>query len=173
MSVVLRRVDHRRFWDKDRNAEEGWLHPDDVRADALWDLKTEQNALSVYLLDSKDEGLINRFVAALAAIRQRVVHFDYALVDLESFRTLGLALADAPGVTPDSTVNGWHKNVIELTAEKVAKVAAHIQGSGEFGRVQAKDVGRLIRRSLDANLLDVGLVDGSVREEVQNARYRN
>lgn len=173
MPIIFRRIDHKRFWDRERGSEEEWLRDEDVRADALIDLRTDRNTLSVYVLRSREETNIHRVVAALAARRTTVDKMDFALLNLESLQRLGLELRQIGGDTPDATVNEWHRDLSFLTAERVTEIAMAIHLEGQFGRVQEKKVGRLIRESLEARHLDEALVTESVRTAITAPRYKS
>lgn len=173
MPIIFRRIDHKRFWDRERSDEEEWLRDGDVRADALVDLRTDRNTLSVYVLRSQEEINIHRVVAALAARRATVDKMDFALLNLESLHRLGLDLRQVLGDTPDALVNDWHRDVSYLTAEKVAEIATAIHLEGQFGRVQERKVGQLIRKSLENRHLDEALVTESVRVAIRTPRYQS
>jgi hypothetical protein len=57
-----------------------WLSEDDLQADSLVDFSTKKNELSVWHID-KDESNLKRIISALAANRDTLSNFDYALFD--------------------------------------------------------------------------------------------
>ena len=78
MSLVFRVLLNRTPWAK-KTEDEEWLPDDDIRADALKSLKSENNALSIYLFDG--ESNIDRVIAAFSATRSKVENLDYRYND--------------------------------------------------------------------------------------------
>jgi hypothetical protein len=63
-----------------KNPDLSWLSQDELQADAMQDLRTDSNTISVWhILD--DQSNKERIVAALAAARQFAVQFDYFLLE--------------------------------------------------------------------------------------------
>lgn len=153
MARFVRKLDYRRLWENPRQ-EEAWLDIQDLRADALRDLATEDNKLSIYEVDEAEEVSLPRILAALAAKRDNVakldfVHFDFAIVG-----ELGMAHERVPGDTFDAAVNARHLDLVQLTAKRLADFGARIRAAGKVERYQDKTVERLIRDSIDRGFLD-------------------
>lgn len=66
-----------------------WLKEDELQADVFHELKTGENTLSVWSI-ADDRSNLERVVAALAANRNRVSNFDYALISQERLQQAGL-----------------------------------------------------------------------------------
>lgn len=58
-----------------KNPDLSWLGQDELQADAMQDLKTDSNSISVWHIVD-DQSNKERIVAALAATRQYAVQFD-------------------------------------------------------------------------------------------------
>ena len=54
-----------------------WLQPDELQSDALLDLQTKDNRLSVYRAEGEEEA--KQVVIALAANRESLSNLDYAI----------------------------------------------------------------------------------------------
>ena len=117
----------------------------DVQADALRDLYTDKNKLSVYRADSQND--IDRITVALAATRDNLQNVDYAVFDDAEFQRIGLKITPSPGSTPVSIVNNLHHDIIQLTARQVVSLATIIAG-GKKGRRLPKDIRDDLRRAI-------------------------
>ena len=116
MSFFLRKVDKRRW---DRIPRPSWLEPDQLPAAPLADLNTDTACcISVYVVDD-DESNVLRIVTALAATRQKIVAHDYLLIDPDDVAAAGIEVRAEKGRCPDDFVNELHRDLCELTAERV------------------------------------------------------
>ena len=147
MAIIFRKLNQKRHWD---NAP--WLEQQDAQADVTKCLATNENRLSVFVLDEPDEQ-VRRVVAALAATRDHLAHIDLAVVPENILEQCSIRWADTTGQTPDSEVNGWHRDLIELTIAKITRLAAAIKREGQIERYNPKRVGRAIKHSLDVNCI--------------------
>jgi len=139
-------------WYKHR--EVPWLPTGKVQADALGDLKTEDNKLSVWHVED-DRSNLERVVAAFAASRECISNFDYALVDEATLLKLNVKMETTPGLTPDDEVNGrWHRDLCEMTADKLLALAMAIAAKGERKRLGEKEVRGLIRQAIEKKRID-------------------
>jgi hypothetical protein len=130
-----------------------WLAPADLQADALSDLATKGNKLSVFLIADKDDSL-TRVVAALAANSQVIWDFEYALFDEAALSQINISMEVTEGDTPDSLVNTWHRDLIELTAAKSMKLASIVREQAERSFILSKQVRALVAEALMSNKLD-------------------
>ena len=77
--MPILRIVRRSRWLKERPS---WLENDEFQADPLGDFTTTSNTISVWYIKENTSNL-QRVVAALAAQRDRLVNFDYALFNKE------------------------------------------------------------------------------------------
>jgi hypothetical protein len=139
MPKVLRKIDKKVFWSTEPlEDEEAWHSPSELRADALTDLKTTKNALSIFFVDEGAGVPVDRIVAALAANRDNLAHVDYIAIDVQVILDLGIRMDDTPGATCDSAVDRCHRNLINLTSRKVAELGNTLQQKGEVRRIQVE-----------------------------------
>ena len=115
-------------------------------------LMTSQNRLSVFVLDRAD-GQTEWVVAALAVTRDSLAHLDLAMAPEEVLARCDIRRDRVQGQTPDPDVNDWHEDLVELTAGKIARLAAAIKSEGEIRRYNLKKVGAAIQRSLDEDFI--------------------
>ena len=119
-----------------------WLPPGELQGDALLDLQTKGNSLSIYEIQNDSQEY--RVAIALAATRKTIGKFDYAIFEDGQFENLGLTPILIEGQTPDTLVNSLHYDLKDLTARNVVRLAAVIS-RGRSDRILGKDVkGRLV-----------------------------
>lgn len=112
MPLVLRTIRQSR-WLEDSFP---WLEEGDAPADPLGDLATQDNELSVWIIDDEKSNL-NQVVAAMAATRGHLSNLDFALFDLRFLSELNIKIAITTGGTPDKEVNTWHRDLVKLSAQ--------------------------------------------------------
>lgn len=164
MAMIFRKLSQKRHWDRMQ-----WLEPHETQADAAKCLMTSENQLSIFVLDSPDDQT-ERVVAALAVTRDNLTHLDLAIAPQEVLARCGIRHDRARGKTPDSEVNDWHENLIELTVEKIARLAVGIKSEGKIMRYNIKKVGAAIQQSLDANYIVVEHINGSMIQSLKNRK---
>jgi hypothetical protein len=128
-----------------------WLPQGELQADALLDLRTVGNSISLYeIRDDSDE---LRIATALAANRDNVDVIDYAVFEDSQFTELDLAVSQSVGETPDATVNSLHYDLLNLTARQVGGLAEVIS-NGAHTRIPRKTVSSLLAEAIEVERLD-------------------
>lgn len=143
MSKVFRGLDSKSRWYKD-----DWCGQVDAPGDALRDLGTEKNVLSVYVFED-DEKDLERIITAVAANRENLGKVDFAVLREDLLNELDLKSQVTPGQTPDPVVNEWHRDLTELTAGKLAAFAGAICNKGKIDRYQRSKVCNLLRDAIE------------------------
>ena len=129
---------------------DGW-GDGDIQSDALLDLRTQDNALSVFRVD---EGAgIGRVVTALAATRENLSHLDYVVFDDAPLSSYGVRVVQRDGKTPDSEVNHIHYDVVNLTVLKLVQVAQTVSRY-KSERVPKTEVKSKLQQALENQWLD-------------------
>lgn len=163
--IILRKLEKKRHWDP-----APWVGCQDMQADVMKCLSTKNNQLSVYLLN-EPHTQIERVVAALAASRDFLVPLDLAVVPIDILKECSIQSDDVQGETPDSEVNGWHRNLVELTVTKITRLIFAIRSKGEIKRYPEKKVEQAIKYSLEAESFTVDRIRS--RELIQSLKRRN
>lgn len=140
----------------DRWLPEGWTKAGEVPADALVDLRTRGNELSVFEVDEPKNG--ERIVVAFAATRNELSEIGYAIFDGAPLAVLGIAPQKSPGETPDDVVNALHYDLKALTATQVAGLAGAI-ANGTSQLILSKKLRGLLQAGLASKALDVARVN--------------
>jgi hypothetical protein len=163
MPFFLRKIRKAR-WANDKGYE--WLGAEDIQADALSDLKTENNELSVWHVE-EDESNLRQIVVALGANYKKLDTVDYALVDQRVLLTAGIKAVEAAGDTPYENANEWHRNLIELTAEKVIEIAKNMRKERRIARVWPQDLQRHLTRAIEAGEVKLSRLEERLQKELQ------
>ena len=125
-----------------------------MQADALNDLRTSSNELSVWYIED-DESNLEHVITALAASGDTVANLDYALFDLQLITNSDIKIHQSPGITPDERVNAlWHRDLIELSASKIMRLATIIFTQAEIRRVSKKKLLRMIAQAVSTGRID-------------------
>lgn len=170
MSLVFRVLLNRTPWAK-KTEDEEWLPDDDIRADALKSLKSENNALSIYLFDG--ESNIDRVIAAFSATRSKVENLDYAIFSEDFLKEINMTYTNnaAKGI-PDTVVSSWHYDLVQLTGSKVLSLAKVIREHGKINRKPSPEVGKLINQAINSNIIDKLKLDENLIADLDKARYK-
>jgi hypothetical protein len=135
------------------NPDLPWLSQNELQADALQDLKTDSNTISVwYIVD--DHSNKERIITALAATRQYAVQFDYFLLKEHYIREINIKIVERQGDSPDNSINSWHRDLVELSAEKLMLLARSIQQNAQIERIPARDIRRFLTHALLSGRFD-------------------
>lgn len=137
MPFILRKIRKSRWYNSERVL---WLPAGEVQADALNDLQTIGNELSVWLIEDNKSNL-NQVITALAANTEHVSNFDYILFSQQLLSRTDISMKESKGVSPDDHANAnWHRDLVELSVGKLADLARQIQRQGEKARILQKNV---------------------------------
>lgn len=149
MPQFLRHVRKSKWY---RHAGVPWLLPNELQADALGDVSTQDNTLSVWYVDDAATNL-DQVLTAIASTRSVPSNLDYVLLDESIITQLGIEVVDDPAATPFPSANNWHRNLVHLTRRKLLDLVAFIAQSPRPRR-QSDDLKELLRQARDAGLLD-------------------
>jgi hypothetical protein len=137
---------------------DGWRQGD-LQGDALNDLQTKGNALSVYSVGEGAE--IGRIIAALAANRDHLSHLDYVVFDGTSLASSNILVLQTDGQTPDREVNNVHHDVVNLTVSRLLQVAQIVSGC-ERVRITKSQMKARLKQAMENQWLDSDKVNGDV-----------
>jgi hypothetical protein len=150
MSKLLRKVRQNR-WYKDEAAP--LLARGDVPADPLGDLNTSQNKLSVYQVD-EDLANVERIARALALSCHHVDNVCYITFDSSLLTEASIEFDHTDeGGTYDHAVNKCHVDLINLSGNKLVKLARLILSEGESDTILKKRINELIEEGINSKEL--------------------
>jgi hypothetical protein len=130
-----------------------WLLANEPQADALGDLGTKNNELSVFYIDGTESSL-DRVVAALAAACDKPTLIDFAIIKQEVLPEIEIAVNHTNGDLPDDIVNEWHHDLSELSASKLIALAKAIKTNAKIDRKPEKRVTVLVAEGLMNGRID-------------------
>jgi hypothetical protein len=125
VGILLRKLDRLQAWDLDDRSSYPWLRTGEFQADPLSDLNSSNNKISVFEID-EDEANLTQVASALAAGRGQYDRFDYVLFPDSVVSGLDFRLVATSGNTPDEQVNGYHRNISELSAQRLVELVERI-----------------------------------------------
>lgn len=165
MLSVLRNIRKAKWY---RNDNVPWLADGDLQADALNDLATESNGMSVWIIED-DKSNLSRIVAALAVHKGNLAAFDYAIMNYDLLLAEGFVFQNALGKTHDEEANTWHRDLIQLTTKRLFRLVEIIRPpSISIQRIPEKQVAKYIAESLTNHYLDRSDISPSILAKVNN-----
>ena len=138
-----------------------------MQADALVDLKTDANELSLWFIEDNRSNF-EQIISAIASKRDSLANVDYALLELQEVSALRLNVNKTNGNSFDEEANAiWHRDIIELTVPLMVGLARTIQNSAEIDRVGWRDVGQWLADSISVGRIDETELAEGVRAKLQ------
>ncbi len=150
MPLLLRLIRKNR-WYSDETPP--WLQNGEIQADPLGDLVTGNNNLSVWEVED-DKSNLDQVITALAASHDSISNLDYSLFDKNSLSKIGIRVETSKGKTPYEKANNLHRDLIELTATKLVKLAEVMLRSSSRERVPEKQILILIKDAVNNQQID-------------------
>jgi len=130
------------------------LEADAIQADAMTDLRTENNALSVWRIDDDRVNLEQIIVAlALAPNVSQPTHIDCALFDEQFLASDEFKFEQVPGNTRCVAANNYHSHLTELSVQKLSKVAKIIKAKAERKRYSKKETIAFVSQAIDSGII--------------------
>lgn len=164
MPLIFRMISSRVRWYKE--GFPSWVGPNDIPADPLADLRTQSNALSVWLVDD-DKANLDQIAAAIASTRGSIDKLDYLLFDSQVLSESNVKAETSKGTTPDDQVNGWRLDIIEISGLKlVALTRAILTDKYETGRVLPKRIQELVTEAVNSGRIDRERLTKRVRQGI-------
>lgn len=148
-----------------RSERPDWIADDDFPAPPLADLRVNEcGDLSAWLLDGARSNL-DDVVTALAAARDHVANFDYAIFPQTLIEGLGVDVRETPGVTPHRQANRWHRDFSRVSARRLVEFAGRLFASADRKRVPARQVKSSLIAAIRAGAIAPGDLKDGVREK--------
>lgn len=164
MSMWFRRIRKSKWY---KNSEVPWLGVNDLQGDALTDLTTSNNTLSMWVVEDNLSNL-SRIISAIASTNQNLSIIDYALIDFAIVEDLGVKVGIVPGDTPDKHANElWHRDFQELTAGQILGLADAIRMKGKLERFQSRTVLDLIKTAVKSGHIEKLSLSESIQKKIE------
>ncbi|MEG9198755.1 hypothetical protein [Lactococcus lactis] len=151
MSFYVRKITFSKF-PKDISSYNNNI--DEVCADAVSDLRTNSNDLSVWEIPTDSDNDIEEAVLALVTSSKQSSFdkIDFVIFSDEALKEQGLVLSDEVGDTAVNDLKNHHKNIANLTYGSLRSVLELITNrtiSGEQIRKTRTEIEEIIKKNLD------------------------
>ncbi len=161
--ALLRKITKAKWYDQP------WLPQGQIQADALVDLRTQNNELSVWRIEP-DESNLNAIVAALASSKtSRIDKLDYVLLDDAALERLDITYVKSQGDSPHTDANvRWHCDLVGLTVAKVVELAREVKRcEPAHKRLPHTAVRAILKSALDGGMLERKVVEEALVSELE------
>lgn len=151
MPLLLRKIRKSKWY---KNDSVPWLKQNEIQADALGDIVTSSNTLSVWLVED-DKSNLEQVIVALASSCDNISNFDYALINVDLLKlNVDIKIEMKEGLTPYSRANSWHRDLVEITTNKLFKLAEAMFIHSPRERVTEKTVLNWIKNAVQNGHID-------------------
>ena len=137
----------------------------DVPADALTDLRSDNNELSVWAV-GPDGPDLTRVLTAFASARNHLDKLDYALIDEDIAKSIPIMVNPSEAATPYSTANRLHRSLCQLSVKKIAKLAEAIMALDKK-RISEKQIKTMLVDALKSGALDRTRIDPKLLSQLE------
>ncbi|MBT9148966.1 MAG: hypothetical protein AAGB97_02685 [Dehalococcoidia bacterium] len=142
-----------------------WLPAGSLQADALLDLKTTANGLSMWQIKD-DKSNLKQVITAHATTRDHVSNSDYAIFDQQLMSEIDVKIKYTMGNTSYENANPWHRDLPELSAEKLMGLARVIMESADKQRFSEKRVLGLLKEAVVSGDIDLTKLKDGVKTRI-------
>jgi hypothetical protein len=145
------------------------LPPGELQSEVFLDLQAKDNVLSVWQI-TDDESNMDRVLAALAANRDDVSHFDYMLIDQQLVTAMNIGVLSSPGDTRDALANSWHRDLGKLSASQLLAIAYLLRRQGRLVRCPKKRVHTLLETALSSGHILFDQLNDGIKRKLGGAK---
>ena len=163
MALLLRQIRKSKWY---KTKEVNWLRTGELQADALGDITTSSNSLSLWEI-TDDHTNLEAVVTALAAGRIAASNFDFALFTKTSIAENDIKITEAVGKTVDERVNEFHRELIELSTGKLLALAKIIQENAKRERFMEPKILTLISDAIKDGRFNLDVLSENIRNRLQ------
>lgn len=147
------------------------MSPDDIPADAVTaDLRTKDNMLSCWRLDTDSNDDVRQVALALVTVAERIDVMDLVWIDHEALNAQGFTMSDTPGETPVESLRDDHVDLIGLTLTRLNTLSALVVESlhqGQYQRFSKKELTDIIIEAVQENRVEIVRLKDKVKAEVE------
>jgi len=143
----------------------------DIEADILGDLRTDNNKLSIFLVENEDAAQRVTVAVSMNFNSIKFQEIGYVMIDEDIFRQLQITPQpdESDGKTKDKEVNSWHVNLIDLTGRKLVELARTLLEQCELKAFIEDDFyDNLVNCILRENLRLEDINDKAIRQKAKD-----
>ena len=138
------------------------------------DLRTDENALSVWCCDPALLATFDNVVIALASNREKVDRLDIVILNADDLIQANLSILEKPGNTPADTLNSNHRDVAGFTLTSLvefARLVHHVARIDALSlRFAVKEVRALLHKAIADGVLQPGRLNPKLAAELSASR---
>ncbi len=138
--------------------------PMNIKADTITkDLRTSSNNLSLWRIESLED--MPQAVIALTANFDHLQGIDMVAIDEMDLRSRGLSIGQSPSGTPVVDLRDTHRNVTDLTLEKLSAFALCVFSAVDAGQVRsysAKQVKGMLNEAISVGRINTNALKPSL-----------
>ena len=162
LSFFLRKIRKAKWY---RSPDVAWLPAGELQADAMGDLQTSYNSLSVWKVE-EDKSDLEDILTAVASTQDHLSHVDYVLISDKALDKLWIKRKYVLGGSHYPDMNNRHVDLTELTASQLYDLAKSILTVGEKIRVPEKTVGKLLAAAAKTGVIKMTDLRKSLADKI-------
>ena len=163
----IRVLNSKRYWDTDEHSKFPWLSNNELPSDALLNVKTQGNSLSIYILDD-DGNDLDIILCAHASTRDHINPIDFAVIPDNILSEIGLETYDTQGQTLVSHVNDLHQDLVHISADKLVNMIKSTITYGCICRLTPAKVKKLMKLYVDDGTIKIEQLKPSVQSKLSS-----
>ena len=137
----------------------------DFPCDCFGDLATSSSKLSFWLQEQGEQE-IEDIAVAVAANKQTVRQVELLGIEPKVVTEIGVALDHASGTSNFGHANSLHRDVSNLSAFKLVRLANRMVALGQIRSFLPKKVAQLLRKRIDSGLLDQSKLQATLVQSI-------
>ena len=162
MPYYIRKIRKSKWY---KNSSALWLSDGELQADAIGDLITKGNKLSVWFIET-DESNLDNIILALVTKFDNSSNLDFTLIEEASITKAGIKTQLSKGDTEyEEANNKWHYDLIELSSDRLFSLSTIIaSNSDKIKRYREKKVLEIVKKFVDDGTIKSESIPESVKE---------
>lgn len=138
------------------------IHQGQVPGDVSYDMKTNSNKLSVWLMQDDSLESTNEVALALASGLQRFDKMDILWIERRKIEEAGFEIKPSPGITPVASLVNQHFDIVGLHFSDLARLACLFTeaiAANMAQRLTKKKLENLVIAAVEAQRLSIDKLD--------------
>lgn len=157
MKYFIRKINSAKFPRPDKDVD---LSIEDFQADAVADIKTNCNTLSIWEIESLEEKAVDEAIFALVTnrIQHSIDKIDFVVISEEELRKHELNCLETDGDTLVEDLKSKHRDIVELTYGSIRDILEIISEITKKGNTKRRTKGQ-IKAILKENINRIENID--------------
>jgi len=150
----------------DRTQFPSWLKEGELPSCIVRDLRADDNALSLWEISDDKSNLLD-IIAAFVSLRKDIKYdFDYALLSANHLDELSFAPSKKLAKTAYRDMNHYHRDVSNLSINKVVYFAYLLSKHGSFDRMGWKEIEAQLKDAYKRGQLDLKKMKPGLKQQL-------